>query len=124
MFNAMRRCPTSVSRLLSAPSLAPRTVQLSLSQVPIAARRIVPRAVTVRVATFHDSAAWRQVAAAKEASTGEDVAQEPITKFADLAKRGLVHPNIINVVTKNMKLETMTDVQTASINEALSGVDM
>jgi ATP-dependent RNA helicase MSS116 len=67
---------------------------------------------------------WRQIAVAEEVSTGEAVAQEPITHFKDLATQGLVHPNIINVITKNMKLDKMTDVQTATINEALSGVDV
>jgi ATP-dependent RNA helicase MSS116, mitochondrial len=48
----------------------------------------------------------------------------PVTEFSELARRGLVHPNIINTITKQMRLTTMTDVQTRSINEALSGVDM
>jgi ATP-dependent RNA helicase MSS116, mitochondrial len=74
------------------------------------------------VAAFHESAKWRQVAAAE--ATAEATAPEPITRFKELATKGLVHPNIINTITQRMKLETMTDVQTRTINEALSGVDV
>jgi ATP-dependent RNA helicase MSS116 len=35
-----------------------------------------------------------------------------------------VHPNIVNTITKKMNIETMTDVQQRTINEALSGVDV
>ena len=48
----------------------------------------------------------------------------PITEFDELAKRGLVHPNLINTITRQMRLTTMTDVQTRTINEALYGTDM
>lgn len=122
----MRRCPTSVSRALSTAAIAQRTVQFSVSQSLVASRRIAPLASKVFVASLHQSAVWRQVAVAEQASTGEATQQEqePIRNFKDLATKGLVHPNIVNTITKHMKLETMTDVQTATINEALSGVDM
>jgi ATP-dependent RNA helicase MSS116 len=77
----------------------------------------------VAVAAFHQSAMWQQIMASQEES--EQVAQDgPVTRFKDLATRGLVHPNVINTITKQMKLETMTEVQTRTINEALSGTDM
>jgi len=49
---------------------------------------------------------------------------EPVFKFADLGTRGLVNPNVIQAITRNMGLETMTEVQTATIHAALKGSDM
>jgi ATP-dependent RNA helicase MSS116 len=46
-----------------------------------------------------------------------------ITKFQELADQQLIHPNVIDAITAN-GLETMTDVQTATINQALRGTDM
>jgi ATP-dependent RNA helicase MSS116 len=82
---------------------------------------------TVATAAFHQSAKWRQIEAAQAVEDQVDQQADldgPVTRFADLATRGLVHPNLINTITKQMKLETMTDVQARTINEALSGVDM
>jgi ATP-dependent RNA helicase MSS116 len=47
-----------------------------------------------------------------------------VTKFAELETRGLVDGNVIRALTVNMGLETMTEVQSATIHEALKGVDM
>jgi ATP-dependent RNA helicase MSS116 len=82
------------------------------------------RFTKVTTAGFHHSTKWQQIAAA-HADTEQPIADDgPITEFHDLAARGLVHPNIINVITKSMRITTMTDVQTRTINEALSGVDV
>lgn len=47
-----------------------------------------------------------------------------ITKFQDLADRGLVHPNIVDTITKDMGHQTMTDVQALTIDETLKGTDV
>ena len=79
----------------------------------------------VAVAAFHQSAKWRQEAAVAERTQDAFEANDsPVTKFADLAKRGLVHPAVVRTVVDKMKLTDMTDVQTRTINEALSGVDV
>lgn len=46
-----------------------------------------------------------------------------ITRFADLAPIG-VHENILRAILEDMRYETMTDVQSMSINPALQGKDM
>lgn len=82
------------------------------------------RLTNASYAGFHHSAKWQQIAAAHadvEQSSGENGL---ITEFADLATQGLVHPNIINTITKQMRLTTMTEVQTRTINEALNGNDV
>ena len=48
---------------------------------------------------------------------------ELITKFGDLSKLG-VHPRLVEAITMGMKYESMTDVQSKTINAALNGVDL
>ncbi|RAR01804.1 dead-domain-containing protein [Stemphylium lycopersici] len=121
MFGAVRRCPATLSRSLAAVST--RTLRTPLTQnsrvlrIPLQTSRLA----NASVSGFHHSAKWQQVAAEAEQDGSEDGL---ITKFQDLATKGLVHPNLINTITRQMKLTTMTDVQARTINEALSGVDI
>ena len=63
--------------------------------------------------------------ATQEVQAEEAIAEEgPATTFRELDSRGLVHRNVVDTITRQMKIETMTDVQQRTINEALSGVDM
>lgn len=48
----------------------------------------------------------------------------PVTRFAELSDRGLVCDTVVNTLTRHMGLETMTQVQSMTINEALRGVDV
>ncbi|EMD68301.1 hypothetical protein GGP41_001845 [Bipolaris sorokiniana] len=122
MFGAVRRCPATLSRSLAAISTrtlrTPLTQTSGLLRIPLQSSRLANGAI----AGFHHSAKWQQIAA-QEAEQSEEH-NETVTEFQDLATRGLVHPNIINTITKQMKLKTMTDVQSRTINEALSGVDI
>ncbi|KAI9672901.1 MAG: hypothetical protein M1829_004451 [Trizodia sp. TS-e1964] len=56
--------------------------------------------------------------------THQRLALGPITKFHELADRQLVDANIINNITKKMGIETMTEVQSKTINETLTGDDV
>lgn len=47
-----------------------------------------------------------------------------ITQFAQLAEEQLVDESIIKSITSDMKLETMTPVQSATIRSALQGSDV
>lgn len=47
-----------------------------------------------------------------------------VSKFQELADHGMVHPNVVNEITKGMGHHTMTDVQTMTINQGLQGTDM
>ncbi|GAB1318938.1 hypothetical protein MFIFM68171_09148 [Madurella fahalii] len=49
--------------------------------------------------------------------------QKPITRFKDLESLG-VHSQIVNAITRGMGYDTMTDVQSATINPALAGKDV
>ena len=122
MFGAVRRCPATLARNLASVSTrtlrTPLTHNSSVLRIPLQSARLQ----NVSFAGFHNSATrWQQEAQEAEQSIEED---GPVTEFKDLATRGLVHPNLIRTITNQMKLTTMTDVQTRTINEALSGVDM
>jgi len=122
MFGAVRRCPATLSR--SLVGVSSRALRTPFTQTPGVLR--IPlqtsRLANASFAGFHNSAKWQDAAVAEAAqSISED---GPVTTFKELATRGLVHPNLINTITKQMKLTNMTDVQTRTINEALSGVDV
>lgn len=53
----------------------------------------------------------------------EELEASSITKFQQLADQQLVHRNVIDSIT-NMGITDMTDVQVATINQALRGTDM
>ena len=50
--------------------------------------------------------------------------QSPLTKFQELADQKLVCKTVIDTIIKDMKLETMTEVQSMTIKETLKGVDV
>lgn len=124
MFHALRRCPASLSRNVSSVTLLSRVLRPSLVQTPSAIRLTTARLPIIATQAFHQSAKWHQTAAAEAPTEQHEPNDGPVTRFKDLALRGLVHPNVVNTITRDMKLETMTDVQTRTINEALSGADM
>ena len=97
--------------------------------------------------SFGTSIKWRQVAAAATAYEDEAVQSEveqgysfnepssntqtkrptnygPVTTFKELAERGMVSGTVIDTLTRQMGLETMTHVQTLTINEILKGHDV
>ena len=47
-----------------------------------------------------------------------------VTKFQDLQTKNLVSEPFVRALVEDMKLHTMTPVQSQSINEALKGMDM
>ena len=123
MFGAFRRCPATLSKSLCRATVSSNALRTPLTRTPAALRIPAARLANAAVAGFHSSAKWQQVA--QEVQAEEAIAEEgPATEFAELATRGLVHPNVVNTITKQMKIQTMTDVQQRTINEALSGVDM
>jgi ATP-dependent RNA helicase MSS116 len=122
MFGALRRCPARLSRSFSTAAISSGSLRVSSFRATSALRIPSSRITSVTTAGFHHSTKWQQIAAAEEETSTSD--DGPVTEFSELARRGLVHPSIINTITKQMRLSTMTDVQTQTINEALSGVDV
>lgn len=48
----------------------------------------------------------------------------PVTEFKQLRDRGMVCPTVVKTLTEDMGMETMTQVQSLTINETLKGVDV
>ena len=53
-----------------------------------------------------------------------EVHQEPVTKFRELAERGLVCQTVVDTLTRDMGLVNMTEVQSLTINQTLKGIDV
>ncbi|KAF7923730.1 uncharacterized protein EAE98_007548 [Botrytis deweyae] len=121
MFSVCRRGPASISRALRAvpstiriPSTRPSTLSLisQKTSLPVLESRWL----------HVSSASQLQSAATQEAAVVQE--NKVINRFDELTKYGLVHPNVVNEITQTMKLETMTEVQTLTINKALQGHDI
>ncbi|KAF2864301.1 DEAD-domain-containing protein [Piedraia hortae CBS 480.64] len=86
----------------------------------VAAPRLRTAAPRLPFRYIHPSPIVRQEAQA----AGEFKEDEKITKFRQLEERGFIHPNIVKNLVGNMKLETLTEVQQKTINQALDGKDI
>lgn len=125
MFNACRRGPASISKVLRASSTSLRTASVRPSTLSLVSRTTVKAVQEPR--WIHISSALRAFESAKQKphQGNQQHDQGPrITKFEELKDMELVHPNIVDTITRRMGLETMTDVQTATITQALRGNDM
>ncbi|KAG8528135.1 uncharacterized protein KY384_007051 [Bacidia gigantensis] len=80
---------------------------------------------------FYSCPQLRQQAAAAAVSEAEndgDAGQTsggngPVTQFKELAERGMVCKTVVDTLTQDMGLESMTEVQSLTINETLKGTD-
>lgn len=121
------------SRLCRLPATA-RPLQLA-SQIPT--RSLVSRSTRLRTSAIANhglpglwirsySAVGNATAHAQEAESsteGVAAAGGPITRFENLDSLG-VHSNVVRSITQGMKYETMSQVQSMTIQPALSGKDM
>ncbi|KAF2432896.1 DEAD-domain-containing protein [Tothia fuscella] len=124
------RCPASLPRSITSSSSTSTARFIGRSTVfPI---RSLP---LTAIRSLHSSIPkWQQEQFANATTTydnGEDpdhkptaVEHELVTDFAQLAAKGMVNENIIGTITRQMGLETMTEVQSATIHEGLKGNDI
>ncbi|KKY19294.1 putative dead box rna helicase [Diplodia seriata] len=122
MLAPLRRCPASLPRALGAAA----TTRLALRSTSIASPRAL---VSSRVAPLLSVRAFQssvRLAAAHAAATAtaDSSAASPITQFQELHEKGIIHKNVIDTIVKDMGLVTMTDVQSATLNQALQGTDL
>ena len=132
MFAACRRGAVlicSISRKASplfTPAIKSSALQLSARNV--ARQAIVSRYLNTSTATGYRTA---QTARPRYDHVDEEYLEDGTvaanaavyTKFQELADNGLVNPDIIRDITHGMGHETMTPVQTMTINETLKGRD-
>ena len=145
MLKLARRGPASVASSLFSTSICSRCVRVVRAHT---VQQSTPRTVSLLAArSFGTSSQWRRAAAAsaalEEGAIEGEIEQEvhsqpspsdhqmkeatkhgPVTKFKDLAERGMVCRTVIDTITKDMGLETMTQVQSMTINETLKGIDV
>jgi ATP-dependent RNA helicase MSS116 len=130
MFSACRRGPASISKILTRassnilriPSTRPSTLSISQATAKtLQEARLIHISSKLRAA--YQSTNAREYAEETQQTQQQDEL-EPITQFAQLKELNMVHPNVINVITREMKIETMTEVQSATIHQGLQGSDM
>lgn len=122
MLGAVRRF--GVAQALKAPvsrSLIARSTPQPLKWQPSSRTAALPQIYR----SFHVSSSLHSAQAAEAQTVDtESTPTDRITEFADLAKNGLIDPKIISTITRGMKITTMTDVQSMTINETLRGDDV
>ena len=136
MLNIVRRGPAS-----TIPSLLFRSIPLRCIRTTQARdlQQCIPRGTyAIAPRPFGTSTKWKQFAAAAAAHEDEAIQSEvspdaqtrqptnygPVTQFKELAERGMVSETVIDTITRQMGLETMTHVQALTINEILKGQDV
>ena len=125
MRKAFARCSASLPRSLPSPHttfLPDRCLRCNILGIAAQPSRQAYR-------SLHSTSLLRQQAAAvaqqdESGSSKSGNAPPRITRFDELETHGIVHPNVVRTLTRDMGLETMTEVQQATINEALKGTDV
>lgn len=138
MFQVLRRGPASIGRPFLFPSSSIRCIQSITNRHRPTVTRILT-GVLEPARAFSTTQRWAQLAYAQRESAQDDFQSQPsasdastefadqngpVTKFKDLERRGMVCRTLVETVTGKMGLETMTHVQTLTINESLKGIDM
>lgn len=121
---SLRRCATQAKTAASASLISQcrSTLPLTRQIVPSLSRSSAPlsRFASLYKAYSTEAAVAEATPEAKEAApTTPDI----VTKFADLKQLG-IHPNLLEAITSGMQYDTMTPVQSMTINPALKGTDM
>lgn len=140
MLSAARRGPASIARAFLVPQKSPRCIKslvTGFNSLPSVTRisskplirvfsttprwnqESVSRAVQEEI--DEDVDAYQQASKSNNHDTSQDCL---ITKFEDLATRKMVCQTVVDTITKDMGLETMTHVQSLTIDETLKGSDM
>lgn len=125
MLSAVRQGQV-LGRVLRTCAAPARSVSVQITRRPAKWQQLPSRVSPFQVRTLHSSPPFsRPSAATAEAGEQAQPAQpeEAITRFQELADRGLVSENIIRNITEKMGLSTMTEVQSMTINATLNGSD-
>jgi ATP-dependent RNA helicase MSS116 len=125
MFNASRRGPASLSRVLRAASNSFQSP--SARRSIFAVSRQYTRIEPIGIRQLHVSPQSRNFAAAARVESEEIQSEETIgeiKRFDELIDQKLVHPNVVQAITKGMGHQDMTVVQAMTIRQALQKTDM
>ncbi|TEA21814.1 ATP-dependent RNA helicase cyt-19 [Colletotrichum sidae] len=114
---SIRRCARLSSACFAAPSLRTRPVVIKSFAQPSQIASCVPASINGFKLYSTEAAA---VAPEQSADASKDA---PLSRFEDLRSLG-VHNNLVDSITKGLRYEEMTDVQSKTIKPALEGMDM
>ena len=139
MITAAQRGHASIARCLRLP-LSTSSISSNLALSWKNTYSIARLEYTPVSRAFSTASQWRQEAAIRDQryqQIGDSGAEEspqksprpqaqygPVTKFAELGERNMVCQSIVDRITQEMQLETMTHVQSLTINETLKGIDV
>lgn len=133
MFGSIRQGHLLVRSLqraaLRAPfsSVAVSQPLRSLSKAPLLSTRTLHITASLKNASpAAPASAIPEEHAPEEQAPEDQVAEEqqPLEKFTDLADRGIIAPSVVNTITNDMNITTMTEIQTATIQESVQGRDL
>lgn len=141
--NVVRRGSTSIAKsFIAAPLNYSKCINIDISR---GASRAALCGFSIPISRkLHTSSLWRQRSALNarsqenedegiEEDSIQDVISQtpsparnygPVTKFAELDERNMVCKTVVQTITKDLGLETMTHVQSLTINETLKGTDV
>ena len=140
MFNAVRRGSSSLRISAASCSFPASWIRPSVSRLPFQKLPQPPRLLLPR--SFSQYAPLKQ-RTAEATAIEEDIEEEanaqrplsdaaideatkhgPVTRFKELGERKMVCDTVVKTLIDDMKLETMTQVQSLTINETLKGGDV
>ncbi|EFQ27767.1 DEAD/DEAH box helicase [Colletotrichum graminicola] len=117
---SLRRCARIGGASFATPSLR-TTRPVTLKSIAQSSQSTLRAPVSINAFRRYSSEAAAAVAADPAAKTQEP--SGPTTRFADLRKLG-VHSSLVSTITDGMKYETMSEVQSKTIEPALKGMDL
>ncbi|OAT06911.1 DEAD box RNA helicase HelA [Blastomyces gilchristii SLH14081] len=121
MLGSVRR-GNVLARTLRTCIARPVRIQAGIQQ-PINTFRVAQQQSILPTRSFHAYPALRSSQAASAVKEAEEAPCE-LTQFSELASNGLISDNVIRVITNQMNITTMTDVQRMTINATLNGSDV
>ena len=112
----------ALSHILRTASSIPSSRRL---QGPQIWNRVSKAGPSSRIArSFSSFPSVSQRAAPAQPSDDDGGQSSQVTKFQELADRGIISPKVISTIVNRMGIHTMTDVQRMTINECLDGADL
>lgn len=125
MLTSARRGPAALRSLRFAsfvPSISQstRSLRIPKSTFEVAQSVKVPRSFSSISRHFQEASALK----VDITNEGDNSAPQEFTRFEELAEHKIVSKNVINTITKQMNIHTMTDVQRMTLNSCLDGSDV
>ncbi|KAG9244212.1 P-loop containing nucleoside triphosphate hydrolase protein [Calycina marina] len=103
---------------------ASRILVGATSTIRTSASKPTPKKFLLQNSKLTQSARYLSITTSFRQAQPQESNGANVTKFQELEDLSLVHPNIVQQITTGMGHETMTEVQSKTINAALQGTDI